>query len=168
MIVRSNRPLDLGMVLFVGILTAQSLKAATENPILWQNCSYRHAWFCDLMFSARTYEIFGLNPVLLSVAVILGVFVAYCARRFWTGWSAKMDGDIIRVPRLLGTSRVRVDEIREVEIKPKLFGLVATLNLTTYGNRRLSAANAKRLDAQQFADALRVRLPAPPATPPAT
>ena len=155
------------MVVFLCLLVGTALRWSASPYIYYERCSGRSAAFCDLIKSFQGYEILGLNPALLAFAIFMGIFLIYCARRLWAGWSAKLVGDQISVPRLLGTNRVNMSDLVAVEVRPKLFGLVAHLNLTMKDGRRLSAANANFDDCKKFARSVKTRISAWPANPPA-
>ena len=168
MVVRSNRAFDAAMIAFLGLLVGTAFRWSANSHIYDKRCSGKSAAFCELIKEFRGHAIFGLNPILLIFATFMSIFMVYCARRLWTGWSAKQVDDQILIPGFFGIKRLHVVDLVSVDIAPNLFGAVAHLNLTTKDGRRFSAANAVVEDAEEFARSMKVNPPLPPATPPAT
>jgi hypothetical protein len=168
LIVRSNRLFDVVVGVLLGALTTWFARAAMGDDIYFKRCNGRSAWLCELTKSTRDYELLGLNPIMLAFAGLMAVSTAYCARRAWFGWSARLSDGRVSVPGFFGMNHLLASDVVAVEVRPKLFSTMATINVTGRNSQRLSAANAKIEDAEAFSRALNSRNSAPPATPPAT
>jgi hypothetical protein len=155
LLVRSNRLFDIVVGVLLGALTTWFARAAMGDEIYSKHCDGRSAWLCELTKNAREYELLGLNPVLLVFAGLMAVSTAYCARRAWFGWSARLSDGWVSVPGLFGMKHVLASDVVAVEVRPKLFSMMATINLIGRDNQKLSAANAKIADADNFAKALK-------------
>ena len=168
MIVRTVRAVDLVLAGFsgsVGLLLA----GRASNPYSYSaTCQGRNAWMCGLIDAAKPYEILGLNPIGLILALLSCYFAIFALVRLTLGWTVKIADKEVIVLNPIGIKRLLIQSITSVEIKQKFFGRAGQITFHLIDKRRHFAANAVLSDAYRLRGLIASNPPASPATPPAT
>ena len=168
MIVRAVKAVDLVLAGFFGSV-GLLLMSYAFNPYAYSaTCHGRNAWMCGLIDAAKPYEIFGLNPIGLVLALLSCYFAVFALIRLTLGWTAKITDDEVLVLSPIGIKRLPIQQTTSVEIDRRLFGLAGQLTFHLIDGRRYFAANAVLSDAHRLRDLISSNPPASPAIPPAT
>ena len=124
-----------------------------------------------LIVATRGFEIFGLNPVMLSLGISMLAVTTSAVRKIVTGESARVEQDAVQIPSWFGwsgTKSVALADIVSAERKAVFWGWAFTITIVTINRRRAVIAASVGADAAEFVEMISLTPPASPANPPAT
>ena len=134
LIVRAVKAVDITLAGALGS-AGWLLASYASNPYAYYaTCLGRNAWMCSLIDAVKPYEIFGLNPIGLVLALLSGYFAVFALVRLVLGWTAKIAENEALVLYPIGIKRFVIQQTTCVEIDRKLFGLTGQITFHLIGN----------------------------------
>ena len=121
-----------------------------------------------IVIATRGAEIFGLNPVMLASGIFCLTALALPLRNFVSGVCARVEQDTVQFPSWYSAKVIAIAEIKTAEIRKMVFDWASNITIVSVDGRRAYIYGANGADAAKFVEAIRVKLPASPANPPAT
>lgn len=101
------------------------------------------------------YEIAGLNPIFLALALFAGILLTHFVLRLWAGWSIKLNDGNLLLSGLFNLRPVPLDKVEAIGVWPDPLGISSRVDIYTRDGRRFFARSCNSRDALAFAEHLR-------------